>query len=67
MIYVKSVISTDVIERVKARSNEGKFYTCSTPDGYSGIVVAVKLRTGFFIINHYPSTVYLLRRKVLVI
>ena len=48
MIYVKSVISTDVIERVKARSNEGKFYTCSTPDGYSGIVVAGEVKDWIF-------------------
>lgn len=40
MIYVKSVISTKVINRVKARSKDGRFYSCSTPDGYSGIVVA---------------------------
>ncbi|MFM2230260.1 MAG: hypothetical protein RL607_1518 [Bacteroidota bacterium] len=40
MIYVKSVISTSIIDRVKSRSDDGKFYTCSTPDGFSGIVVA---------------------------
>lgn len=40
MIYVKSVISTKVINKVKSRSKDGKFYTCSTPDGYSGIVLA---------------------------
>lgn len=40
MIYVKSVISTKIINRVKSRSEHGRFYSCSTPDGYSGIVIA---------------------------
>lgn len=40
MIYVKSVVSTNLIEKVKSRSSEGRFYSCSTPDGYSGIVLA---------------------------
>ena len=44
MIYVKSVISTKIINRVKSRSKDGRFYTCSTPDGYSGIVVAGEVK-----------------------
>jgi hypothetical protein len=40
MIYVKSVVSTNLIDKVKSRSSEGRFYSCSTPDGYSGIVLA---------------------------
>jgi glycosyltransferase involved in cell wall biosynthesis len=40
MIYVKSVVSTNLIAKVKSRSKEGRFYSCSTPDGYSGIVLA---------------------------
>lgn len=40
MIYVKSVVSTNLIEKVKSRSSDGRFYSCSTPDGYSGIVLA---------------------------
>lgn len=40
MIYVKSVVSTNLIEKVKKRSTDGRFYSCSTPDGYSGIVLA---------------------------
>jgi glycosyltransferase involved in cell wall biosynthesis len=48
MIYVKGVISTKVIDRVKSRSKEGKFYTCSTPDGYSGIVVAGEINDWVF-------------------
>ena len=48
MIYVKGVISTKVIDRVKSRSKDGKFYTCSTPDGYSGIVVAGEVKDWVF-------------------
>ncbi|MBA4277228.1 MAG: hypothetical protein C0430_10750 [Flavobacterium sp.] len=40
MIYVKSIVSTNLIEKVKSRSSDGRFYSCSTPDGYSGIVLA---------------------------
>lgn len=48
MIYVKGVISTKVIDRVKSRSKNGKFYNCSTPDGYSGIVVAGEVKDWAF-------------------
>jgi glycosyltransferase involved in cell wall biosynthesis len=48
MIYVKGVISTKVIDRVKSRSMDGKFYKCSTPDGYSGIVVAGEVNDWVF-------------------
>jgi glycosyltransferase involved in cell wall biosynthesis len=40
MIYVKGVTSTRLVDKVRSRSAEGRFYTCSTPDGYSGIVLA---------------------------
>jgi glycosyltransferase involved in cell wall biosynthesis len=40
MFYVKGVASTKIIDRVRNRSPEGRFYSCPTPDGYSGIVVA---------------------------
>ena len=40
MFYVKGVASTRLIDRVRSRSPEGRFYACSTPDGYSGIVLA---------------------------
>jgi len=40
MFYVKGVASTKIIERVRNRSPEGRFYSCPTPDGYSGIVMA---------------------------
>ena len=40
MFYVKGVASTSLIERVRKRSKDGRFYACPTPDGYSGIVLA---------------------------
>ena len=40
MFYVKGVVSTELIDRVKSRSTNNQFYSCPTPDGYSGIVLA---------------------------
>ncbi len=40
MFYVKGVVSTRLIDKVRSRSEDGRFYSCSTPDGYSGIVLA---------------------------
>lgn len=40
MFYVKGVVSTELINRVRNRSVDGRFYSCPTPDGYSGIVLA---------------------------
>lgn len=40
MFYIKGVASTDLVEKVKSRTNDGKFYYCPTPDGFSGVVLA---------------------------
>lgn len=40
MFYVKGVASTKLVEKVKQRTPDGKFYYCPTPDGYSGVVLA---------------------------
>jgi glycosyltransferase involved in cell wall biosynthesis len=40
MFYVKGVASTKLIDRVRQRTPGGLFYSCPTPDGYSGIVLA---------------------------
>lgn len=40
MFYVKGVTSTRLVEKVRSRSADGRFYACATPDGYSGIVLA---------------------------
>lgn len=40
MFYVKGVAYTKLVEKVRQRSPNGQFYSCPTPDGYSGIVLA---------------------------
>ncbi len=40
MLFMKGVASTALIDRVKLRSKDNSFYQCSTPDGYSGVVLA---------------------------
>lgn len=42
MIYVKSVAHKSLIDSIKQRSG-GRFYSCSTPDGYSGLVLACEV------------------------
>lgn len=44
MFYVKGVASTKLIDRVRGRSPDGRFYACPTPDGYSGIVLAGEVK-----------------------
>ena len=48
MFYVKGVVSTQLIEKVRRRSADGRFYACATPDGYSGIVLAGEVQTYAF-------------------
>jgi glycosyltransferase involved in cell wall biosynthesis len=48
MFYVKGVASTELVNRVRSRSKDGRFYSCSTPDGYSGIVLAGEVETYAF-------------------
>lgn len=40
MFYIKGVVSTKLVERVKARTPDHCFYYCPTPDGFSGVVLA---------------------------
>lgn len=40
MFYMKGVASTALIDRVRARTPDGSFYACPTPDGFSGVVLA---------------------------
>jgi glycosyltransferase involved in cell wall biosynthesis len=40
MFYIKGVASTKLVQNVKMRSLEHRFYSCPTPDGFSGIVLA---------------------------
>ncbi|HYC50274.1 MAG TPA: glycosyltransferase family A protein [Gemmatimonadaceae bacterium] len=48
MFYVKGVASTRLVEAVRRRSPGGRFYSCPTPDGYSGIVLAGEVKTYAF-------------------
>lgn len=56
MFYVKGVASTRLINRVKSRSQDGRFYACPTPDGYSGIVLAGE--TESFGFSSEPFSIY---------
>ena len=40
MFYVKGVASTGLVNRVKSRTPDHCFYSCPTPDGYSGVVLS---------------------------
>jgi hypothetical protein len=56
MFYVKGVVSTELVDRVKSRSADGRFYVCSTPDGYSGIVLAGETDT--YAYSGKPFSIY---------
>lgn len=56
MFYVKGVASTKLIDRVCSRTVDGNFYTCSTPDGYSGIVLAGEV--SHFAFSGKPFSIY---------
>jgi hypothetical protein len=40
MLFMKGVVSTNIIDRVKSRTKDNIFYCCPTPDGFSGVVLA---------------------------
>lgn len=48
MFYVKGVVDIDLVKKVKQRSNDGSFYSCATPDGFSGIVLAGEVEKFYF-------------------
>lgn len=56
MFYVKGVVSTNLVDRVRSRSKDGRFYSCSTPDGYSGIVLAGEVERYAF--SAKPFSIY---------
>ena len=56
MSYVKGVASTVLIDRVRSRSLDGRFYACPTPDGYSGIVLAGEVEDYAF--SGEPFSIY---------
>ncbi len=56
MFYVKGATSTRLVEKVRSRSADGRFYTCPTPDGYSGIVLAGEVTSYAF--SGEPFSIY---------
>lgn len=56
MSYVKGVASTRLVRQVQSRSKEGRFYSCPTPDGYSGIVLAGEVKN--FAFSGTPFALY---------
>jgi glycosyltransferase involved in cell wall biosynthesis len=56
MFYVKGVASTRLVERVRERSPDNRFYHCPTPDGYSGIVLAGEVQSYAF--SGRPFSIY---------
>ncbi len=56
MFYVKGVVSTKLIDNVRKRSVDQRFYACSTPDGYSGIVLAGEVKQYAF--SGKPFSIY---------
>lgn len=48
MFYVKGAAHISLIEKVKSRTEDGRFYSCPTPDGYSGIVLAGEVDKFYF-------------------
>ncbi len=48
MFYIKGVSHINLVNRVKSRTPDGRFYSCPTPDGYSGIVLAGEVERFFF-------------------
>lgn len=48
MFYIRGAAHISLIEKVKSRTADGRFYSCPTPDGYSGIVLAGEVERFYF-------------------
>ncbi len=55
MFYIKGVVSTVLVDRVKSRTQDGSFYTCPTPDGFSGVVLAGE--AGEYVYTYEPLSI----------
>ncbi len=55
MFYIKGVVSTELVERVKSRTKDHSFYYCPTPDGYSGVVLAGE--AGEYALTYEPLSI----------
>lgn len=49
MFYVSGLASTELVDRVKGRTLDGCFYSCPTPDGFSGVVLAGEVDKYLFV------------------
>lgn len=56
MFYVKGVASTELIKNIINKTPEKRFYSCPTPDGYSGIVLAGEVQS--FAFSHNPLSIF---------
>lgn len=48
MFYIKGAVHVSLINQVKSRTSDGRFYSCPTPDGYSGIVLSGEVDKFYF-------------------
>ena len=48
MFYVKGVVSTELVENVRNRTADGRFYSCPTPDGDMFMNPALKISPAIF-------------------
>ena len=48
MFYIRGAAHISLIEQVKSRTADGRFYSCPTPDGYSGIVLSGEVEKFYF-------------------
>lgn len=48
MFYIRGAAHISLIEQVKSRTADERFYSCPTPDGYSGIVLSGEVEKFFF-------------------
>lgn len=55
MFYMKGVVSTSLIEKVKSRTPDHCFYYCPTPDGFSGVVLAGEVED--YVYTHRPLSI----------
>ncbi len=56
MFYVKGVVSINLVNKIKHRSKDQRFYQCPTPDGYSGIVLAGEVES--YAYSHEPLSLF---------
>lgn len=55
MLFMKSVASTALIDRVKSRTKDNSFYYGATPDGFSGIALAGEVEN--YVLTYEPLSI----------